>query len=85
MSLRNLLLELNWYKAEETNIFPSFNLQIVPDEPLVTLKGTIFYGIIPRVIELLGIDDVVEILGQEGDWYKVNFKGRNQKHIVTDM
>lgn len=28
-----------------------------------------------EVIELLGIDDVVEILGQEGDWYKVNFKG----------
>ncbi len=33
----------------------AFNLKIVPDEPLVTLKGTIFYGIIPRVIELLGI------------------------------
>lgn len=28
-----------------------------------------------EVIELLGIDDVVQILGQEGNWYKVNFKG----------
>lgn len=28
-----------------------------------------------EVIELLGPDDVVEILGQEGNWYKVNFKG----------
>ncbi len=28
-----------------------------------------------EVIELLGVGDTVEILGQEGDWYKVNFKG----------
>ncbi len=28
-----------------------------------------------EVIELLGVDDVVEILGEEGDWYKINFKG----------
>ncbi len=28
-----------------------------------------------EVIELLGVDDVVEILGKEGDWYKVSFKG----------
>ena len=28
-----------------------------------------------EVIELLGVSDTVEILGQEGDWYKVNFKG----------
>lgn len=28
-----------------------------------------------EVVELLGVDDVVEIIGSEGDWYKVNFKG----------
>ncbi|MCR5145794.1 MAG: C40 family peptidase [Clostridia bacterium] len=28
-----------------------------------------------EVIELLDEDDSVKILGQEGDWYKVNFKG----------
>lgn len=32
----------------------AFRLKIVPDEPLVTLKGTILYGIVPRVIEFLG-------------------------------
>ena len=32
----------------------AFWLKIVPDEPLVTLKGTILYGIVPRVIEFLG-------------------------------
>lgn len=31
----------------------AFQLKIVPDEPLVTLKGTILYGIVPRVIEFL--------------------------------
>lgn len=33
----------------------AFALKIVPDEPLVTLKGTILYGILPRSIEFLGI------------------------------
>ena len=32
----------------------AFWMKIVPDEPLVTLKGTILYGIVPRVIEFLG-------------------------------
>lgn len=31
----------------------AFRLKIVPDEPLVTLKGTILYGIVPRIIEFL--------------------------------
>ncbi len=30
-------------------------LKVVPDEPLVTLKGTILYGIVPRSIEFLGV------------------------------
>lgn len=30
----------------------AFQLKIVPDEPLVTLKGTILYGIVPRSIQL---------------------------------
>lgn len=30
----------------------AFQLKIVPDEPLVTLRGTILYGIIPRSIQL---------------------------------
>ena len=30
-------------------------LHIVPDEPLISLKGTIFYGIIPRIIEFFAI------------------------------
>lgn len=33
----------------------AFYLKIVPDEPLVTLKGTIFYGILPRMIEMTGV------------------------------
>ena len=33
----------------------AFKLKIVPDEPLVTLQGVLFYGIIPRVIELVAI------------------------------
>lgn len=33
----------------------SFYLKIVPDEPLVTLHGVVFYGIVPRVIEFVAI------------------------------
>lgn len=30
----------------------AYRLGVVPDEPLVTLKGTILYGILPRLIEM---------------------------------
>lgn len=33
----------------------AFELKVVPDEPLVTLKGTIFYGILPRLLEYASI------------------------------
>ena len=33
----------------------AYYLHVVPDEPLVTLKGTFLYGIIPRTIELLAL------------------------------
>ena len=33
----------------------AYSLKIVPDEPLVTLRGVFIYGIIPRVIELFAI------------------------------
>ena len=33
----------------------AFHLKIVPDEPLITLHGTIFYGILPRLLEYMAI------------------------------
>ena len=33
----------------------AYSLKIVPDEPLVTLRGVFIYGIVPRVIELVAI------------------------------
>ena len=33
----------------------AFWLKVVPDEPLVTLKGVLVYGVVPRVLELLAI------------------------------
>ena len=33
----------------------AYSLKIVPDEPLVTLRGVFIYGIAPRVIELVAI------------------------------
>lgn len=33
----------------------AFYLKVVPDEPLVTLKGTFLYGIIPRSIEFFAV------------------------------
>lgn len=29
----------------------AYNLKIVPDEPLVTMKGVIIYGVLPRILE----------------------------------
>ena len=29
-----------------------------------------------EIVEQLGLNDVVEILGEEGDWYKINFHGK---------
>lgn len=43
----------------------AFILKIVPDEPLVTLKGVLLYGIIPRVIELVAISVIcISITGK---------------------
>lgn len=33
----------------------AFALKVVPDEPLVTLKGVLLYGVLPRTIELIAI------------------------------
>lgn len=33
----------------------AFYLKVVPDEPLVTLKGVLVYGVLPRSIELIAI------------------------------
>lgn len=33
----------------------ALSLKVVPDEPLVTLKGVLLYGVVPRVIELFAI------------------------------
>ena len=33
----------------------AYSLKIVPDEPLVTLRGVLVYGILPRVLELVAI------------------------------
>ena len=33
----------------------AFYLKVVPDEPLVTFKGTILYGIVPRSIEFFAV------------------------------
>lgn len=35
--------------------FVAFQLKVVPDEPLVTLRGVIFYGILPRLIQIVAI------------------------------
>lgn len=33
----------------------AFALKVVPDEPLVTLRGVLLYGVLPRAIELIAI------------------------------
>ncbi len=43
----------------------AYMLKVVPDEPLVTLKGTIFYGVIPRVIEFFAIAIVCYFISKQ--------------------
>lgn len=33
----------------------AYSLKVVPDEPLVTLRGTLLYGVLPRVLEYIAI------------------------------
>ncbi len=33
----------------------ALQLKVVPDEPLVTLHGTLFYGVLPRMVEYIAI------------------------------
>ena len=43
----------------------AYELKVVPDEPLVTLRGVLLYGIIPRVIELVAISVIcISITGK---------------------
>ena len=43
----------------------AYMLKIVPDEPLVTLRGVLLYGIVPRVIELVAISVIcISITGK---------------------
>ena len=43
----------------------AYSLKIVPDEPLVTLRGVLIYGIIARVIELVAISFIcISITGK---------------------
>lgn len=43
----------------------AYSLKIVPDEPLVTLRGVLIYGILPRVIELVAISFIcISITGK---------------------
>ena len=57
----------------------AFNLKIVPDEPLVTLRGVVFYGIVPRVIELVAVSLIcIAITGKLQRLIKALVKKNNE-------
>ena len=57
----------------------AFNLKIVPDEPLVTLRGVVIYGIVPRVIELVAVSLIcIAITGKLQRLIKALVKKNNE-------
>lgn len=71
--------------------FIAFALKIVPDEPLVTIKGVVLFGIIPRLIEYAGfvviccftaakIQELINGLAQKNDELY-----NEQESIITSL
>lgn len=71
--------------------FIAFALKIVPDEPLVTIKGIVLFGIIPRLIEYVGfvviccftaakIQELINGLAQKNDELY-----NEQESIITSL
>ena len=69
----------------------AYELKVVPDEPLVTLKGTIFYGILPRILEYTTIAVVcLSITGKVQELIKKLIQKnselyQNQEGIITSL
>ncbi|MGN0346421.1 MAG: HD-GYP domain-containing protein [Lachnospiraceae bacterium] len=64
----------------------AFMLKIVPDEPLVTLRGVVFYGIIPRVIELIAISVIsIGITGKLQRLIKALVKKNNELYEEQEV
>lgn len=71
--------------------FIAFALKIVPDEPLVTIKGVVLFGIVPRLIEYAGfvviccftaakIQELINGLAQKNDELY-----NEQESIITSL
>lgn len=57
----------------------AYYLHIVPDEPLVTLEGTILYGIIPRSIEFIGMVIVCFFISDRTEKLISTLAGKNDE------
>lgn len=71
--------KLVWYTAllglpvMVASHFVAFQLKTIPDEPLVTLKGVLVYGVLPRALEYMAISSVC-----------VSMAGKVQK-LISDL
>lgn len=57
----------------------AFRLKVVPDEPLVTLRGTVFYGILPRSIEFLAVAIVCIFISDRIERLIQTLAGKNRE------
>lgn len=69
----------------------AFHLKTIPDEPLVTLKGVIVYGVLPRVLEYMAMSIVCVSMAKKlqkliGDLARKNDElYSEQKSIITSL
>lgn len=69
----------------------AYLLKVVPDEPLVTMKGTVFYGIVPRVIEFTAIAIVCYLISNRIEMLVQTLANKNcelyedQEHLIQSL
>ena len=69
----------------------AFHFRVIPDEPLVTLRGVLFYGLLPRSIELVAISVIcLSVTGKLQRLIAALLKKNNelysdQEHLVRSL
>lgn len=62
----------------------AFKLKVVPDEPLVTLHGVIYYGIVPRMIQFVGCSLICIGVASRTRKLILNLLNLNEKQLTYE-
>ena len=62
----------------------AFKLKVVPDEPLITLHGVIYFGIIPRLIQFIGCSLICIGVASRTRKLILNLLNLNEKQLMYE-